>query len=100
MRGDVYLATAGTKTRPVVEISAPLIDRPLIAHLTTIDRAVPTQVEVLDITAAGVDRQCWINLLAVETFDRDRLGSPIGRIDPETLWQTCQALAVATGCDW
>ncbi|MDH4280280.1 MAG: type II toxin-antitoxin system PemK/MazF family toxin [Acidimicrobiia bacterium] len=100
MRGEVYLATVGTKTRPVVEISAPLIDRPLVAHFTTIDRAVPTQVAVVDVAAAGVDRQCWINLLAIEPFDRNRLGPPIGRLDPETLWGLCGALAIATGCDW
>jgi mRNA-degrading endonuclease toxin of MazEF toxin-antitoxin module len=99
MRGDVYLATAGTKTQPVVEISGPLVSRPLVAHLTTIERRVPTQVEVHDVAAAGVDRTCWVNLMAIEPIDRDRLGPAIGHLDPETEWLLCDALAIATGCD-
>lgn len=99
MRGDVYLATAGTKTRPVVEISEPELDRPLVAHLTTVDRDLPTQVAVIDIAAAGVDRTCWINMHAIEPIDRNRLGPRIGHIDDVTMWALCSALATATGCD-
>jgi len=100
MRGDVFVATAGTKTRPVVEISTPELSRPLIAHLTTTHRQVPTQIPVSDISAAGVNRECWVNLYAIETIDRYRLGPPIGRLDPETLHSLCAAIKAATGCDY
>lgn len=98
MRGDVFLATAGTKTRPVVEISEPELTRPLIAHLTTTDRRLPTQIEVIDLELAGVDRACWVNLYAIESIDRTRLGQPIGRLDNETLWRLCSGIQTATGC--
>jgi len=100
MRGDVFLATAGTKTRPVVEISEPELSRPLIAHLTTTQRRIPTQVPVGDISAAGVHRECWVNLYAIEVIDRYRLGPPIGRLDDETLRSLCPAVEAATGCDY
>ena len=98
MRGDVFLATAGTKTRPVVEISEPELARPLIAHLTTTERRLPTQVEVTDLVMAGVHRVCWVNLHAIESFDRNRLGAPIGRLDEEALRQLCSGIQAATGC--
>ncbi len=94
----MFLATAGTKTRPVVEISEPELARPLVAHLTTTERRIPTQVEVVDTGLAGVDRQCWVNLHAIEPIDRSRLGPSIGRLDEETLWSLCPALELATGC--
>lgn len=100
MRGEVFLATAGIKTRPVVEISEPELDRPLVAHLTTTERAIPTQIPVLDAVAAGVDRECWVNLYAIESIDRGRLGPPIGRLDSQTLWSLCGALEIALGCDF
>lgn len=99
MRGDVYLATAGTKTRPVVEISEPVLARPLVAHLTTVERSIATHVPVVDQLAAGVDRACWINAHTIEPIDRTRLGRPIGRLDDVTMWSLCSAIALATGCD-
>ena len=99
MRGDVYLATAGTKTRPVVEVSEPELDRPLVAHLTTVERDLPTHVAVADLAAAGVDRTCWINTHAIEPIDRNQLGRRIGQIDDVTMWALCAAFAIATGCD-
>ena len=98
MRGDVYLATAGTKTRPVVEISEPELARPLVVHLTTVERDLPTQIEVVDLDAAGIDRTCWVNAHAIESIDRRDLDQPIGRLDDVTMWSLCSAIAVATGC--
>lgn len=98
MRGDVFLATAGTKTRPVVEISEPELARPLIAHLTTTERQIPTQVGVTDPELAGVDRVCWVNLHAIESIDRVRLGPAIGQLDEDSLWRICSAIEIATGC--
>lgn len=98
MRGEVFVATAGTKTRPVVEISEPELDRPVIAHLTTVQRAIPTHVAVVDLELAGMERECWINVHAVEAIDRSRLGRPIGRLDSETLRAMSDALAIANGC--
>jgi mRNA interferase MazF len=93
-RGDVCWADLGDPRgsapgyrRPVVVVSSDRFNRSrirtvIVAAVTTSPRAAaaPGNV-VLEAGAAGLDRDCSVNLSALLTLDRATLDEPVGALD-------------------
>lgn len=86
--------------RPVLVLSRdavlPVLQRPIVAPLTTRVRGLPTEVP-LD-TADGLPRSCVVSLDNVQPLARSLLVDKITRLRPERLREACDALAFAVEC--
>lgn len=100
-RGEVWLAQAGRKRRPVVILTRrEVLDvRSLvtIAEITTSARGLSVEVE-LDHVAAGIDQRSVINCDGLHTVAQTTLTRQVGEIDAATLERVCRAVSYALGC--
>lgn len=100
-RGDIWLAEAGRKRRPVLVLTRPeVIDvRELVTvvEVSTSIRAIAAEV-ALDHAEAGLDRPCVVNCDGVHTITKSALTSYVGQVDEDTMTRVCAALAYALGC--
>ena len=69
----------------------------MVAPVTTVIRGLPSEVPLSK--DFGLDAPAAVNLDAVMTVSRFRLGDPAGRLGGEELSKVCAALQVAVGCD-
>ena len=100
-RGEIWLAHAGGKTRPVVILTrSEVIDvRHLItvAEVTTTVRGIAVEV-AFDHDEAGLDRNSVINCDGIYTVRRSSLSTRIGVLEHTTMSEVCWAVDYALGC--
>ena len=102
-RGDVrsYPADAGNERRLVVVLARngaiPFLRGIMVAPVTTVIRGLPSEVTLGK--DFGLEVPAAVNLDAVMTVSRLRLGDLAGRLGWEELNKVCAALQVAIGCD-
>jgi mRNA interferase MazF len=101
-RGEIWLYDfhKPDKRRPVVIISRQevieLIDTVMVAPVRSTIRGAPSEVVVG--TAEGLKHESGVSLDHVQTVEKSRLRSYVGRLGPTKMAAICRALAVATGC--
>lgn len=100
-RGDVWLAEAGRKRRPVLVLTrSEVIDvRELVtvAEISTTVRGLAAEVEI-DHTEVGLDRECVVNCDGLHTVAQSMLTTRIGEIGEIELRRVCRAVSYALGC--
>ena len=100
-RGEIRLARAGGKIRPVVLLTREeVIDvRSFItvAEVTTSFRGLAAEVNI-DPRGAGLDRASVINCDGLHTVAKSSLSDPIGAVDRATMAMVCRAVSYALGC--
>ncbi|MFV1991449.1 MAG: type II toxin-antitoxin system PemK/MazF family toxin [Acidimicrobiales bacterium] len=101
IRGDVWLAQVGRKSRPVLVLtrSEVIEARQLVtvAEITTTIRGLAAEV-TFDHVAAGLDRDSVINCDGLHTITQASLTSQVGNLDDDTMADVCWAVAYALGC--
>jgi mRNA-degrading endonuclease toxin of MazEF toxin-antitoxin module len=101
MRGEVWLAHAGRKKRPVLVLTrSEVIDvRQLVtvAEITTSIRGLAAEVEV-DSADVGLDRPSVVNCDGIHTVVQATLTGRIGALDDDTMRKVCAAVSYALGC--
>jgi mRNA interferase MazF len=87
--------------RPVLVLSRgavlPVLNRPLVAPLTTRVRGIPTELPLDE--ADGLPQPCVASLDNVQPLAAALLVERVTQLGPERMRQVCSALAIATGCD-
>jgi mRNA interferase MazF len=100
-RGDVWLAEAGRKRRPVLVLTrTEVLDvraMVTVAEITTSARGIAVEVE-LDHAAIGLDRASVVNCDGLHTVAQTMLTTRVGGVDSETLRRVCNAVSFALGC--
>ena len=102
-RGDVrsYSRDAGDGGRLVVVLARngaiPFLRGIMVAPVTIVIRGLPSEVALGK--DFGLEAPAAVNLDAVMTVSRFRLGEAVGRLGDEELEKVCAALQVAIGCD-
>ena len=100
-RGEIWLAQAGRKKRPVLILTRPeVIDvRELVsvAEVTTTIRGLAAEVD-FDHADAGLDRPSVINCDGIHTIHQGSLAARVGEVREETMTKVCSAISYALGC--
>ena len=100
-RGEIWLAQAGRKRRPVLILTRPeVIDvRELVtvAEITTSVRGLAAEVE-LDHRQAGLNEPSVINCDGLHTIGQASLTRQVGTVDDATMDNVCWAVGHAIGC--
>ena len=100
-RGEIWLAQAGRKRRPVLILTRPeVIDvRELVtvAEITTSIRGLAAEVE-LDHRQAGLDEWSVINCDGLHTIGKAAITARVGAVDDITMDKVCWAVGYAIGC--
>jgi mRNA interferase MazF len=100
-RGEVWLAEAGGKRRPVLVLTrTEVIDvRALVtvAEISTSARGLAAEVE-LDHAEVGLERASVINCDGLHTLAQSMLTSRVGEVDEPTMARVCSAVTYAIGC--
>lgn len=99
-RGEVWLAHAGRKRRPVLVLTRPeVLDvRQLVtvAEVTTSIRGLAAEVHVgADV---GLDRPSVVNCDGLHTVPQASLTTYVGAVGEDILENVCAAVAYALGC--
>jgi mRNA interferase MazF len=101
IRGEVWLAEAGRKRRPVLVLTrSGVIDvRALVtvAEITTTIRGIGAEVP-FDHRTAGLERESAVNCDGLHTVPQTSLTRRLGDLDDPTMRRVCAALAYALGC--
>ena len=101
-RGEVWLYEfhKPDKRRPVVVLSRQevidLIDTVMVAPVRVEDSWRPSEVVIG--TSEGLKHESGVSLDHVQTVEKRRLRSYIGRLSPAKMTAIYRALAIATGC--
>jgi mRNA-degrading endonuclease toxin of MazEF toxin-antitoxin module len=100
-RGEVWLAEAGRKRRPVLVLTrSEVLDvRALVtvAEISTTARGLAAEVQV-DHEEIGLERESVINCDGLHTVAQSTLTTRVGEIDVATLERVCAAVCYALGC--
>lgn len=100
-RGEIWLAQAGGKTRPVLVVTRPeVIDvRRMVnvAEITTTVRGLHAEVE-FDHAGAGLHRSSVVNCDGLHTVMKSSLTRRLGALDEFTMRKVCRALRYALAC--
>ena len=100
-RGEIWLAQAGRKRRPVVVLTrAEVIDvRELVtvAEVTTTIRGLAAEV-AMDQDDVGLDQLSVINCDGLHTIAQASLTTHLGEVGGETMRRVCAAVSYALGC--
>jgi len=100
-RGEVWLAEAGRKRRPVLVLTrTEVLDvRSLVtvAEITTSARGLAAEVHV-DHTSIGLDQESVVNCDCLHTVAQSALTTYIGHVDDDTMHHVCSAISYALGC--
>lgn len=99
-RGEIWLAEAGGKVRPVVVLTrSEVLDvRRLVtvAEVTTAARGLSVEVPVGE--GAGLDRPSVVNCDGLHTLAQTTLTERLGVLDADTMTRICRATSHALGC--
>ncbi|MEQ8716909.1 MAG: type II toxin-antitoxin system PemK/MazF family toxin [Acidimicrobiales bacterium] len=100
-RGEVWLAEAGRKRRPVLVLTRPeVLDvRTLVtvAEITTTIRGLAVEVGI-DHRAMGLERYSVVNCDGLHTLAKSMLTRRVGDVDDDTMGRVCSALSYALSC--
>jgi mRNA-degrading endonuclease toxin of MazEF toxin-antitoxin module len=100
-RGEVWLAEAGRKRRPVLVLTrSEVLDvRALVtvAEISTSARGLAAEVAI-DHQSVGLDRASVVNCDGLHTVAQSTLTQLVGDVDDATLDRVCAALSYALGC--
>lgn len=100
-RGELWLAGAGRKRRPVLLLtrSEVLDARSLVtvAEVTTSIRGLAAEVDI-DPSEVGLDRPSVINCDGLHTVAQASLTGPVGRVGDDIMRKFCSAVSYAVGC--
>lgn len=101
-RGAVYwLELPNEKRRPALVLTRdeaiPVMEKVVIAHLTSRVRGIPTEVP-LD-PDDGLPRDCAVSLDNLRAVPKGFLSDPIASLSGPRMHEVCRALAIATGCN-
>ena len=100
-RGEIWVAEAGRKVRPVLVLTRPeVIDvRTLVtvAEITTQLRGLLTDIDFA-FQQAGLDRKSVINCDGLHTIAQNSLTNYVGTVDEQTMQRVCSAISYALGC--
>lgn len=100
-RGEVWLAQAGRKKRPVLVLTRPEVldvrELVTVAEITTSRRGLAAEVGV-DHVEVGLDRPSVVNCDGLHTVPQASLTTYVGGVSDETMNNVCSAVAYALGC--
>ena len=100
-RGEVWLAQAGRKRRPVLILTrSEVLDvRSLVtvAEVTTTMRGLAAEVE-LDHEVIGLERDSVVNCDGLHTIAQAALTQLVGTVDEPTMERVCWAVSYALVC--
>ena len=100
-RGELWLAGAGRKRRPVLVLTrTEVLDvRALVtvAEVTTSIRGIAAEVEI-DHEQVGLDRSSVINCDGLHTVAQASLTSRVGAVGEDVMNRVCSAILYALGC--
>ena len=100
-RGELWLAEAGRKRRPVLVLTrTEVLDvRALVtvAEVTTSIRGIAAEVEI-DHAQVGLERSSVINCDGLHTVTQASLTSRIGAVGDDVMNRVCSAILYALGC--
>lgn len=100
-RGEIWLAEAGRKQRPVLVLTRnEVLDvRSLVtvAEVTSTMRGLAAEVPIDD-ELAGLDKKSAINCDGLHTVPQSMLTRHVGAIDNKDLQRVCAAIDYALGC--
>ena len=101
IRGEVWLAEAGRKRRPVLVLTrSEVLDvRALVtvAEITTSIRGLAAEV-LINHLEVGLDEESAINCDGLHTVSQASLTTLVGTLTQDTMQQVCTALSYALGC--
>lgn len=101
IRGEVWLAEAGRKRRPVLVLTrSEVLDvRALVtvAEITTSIRGLAAEV-LIDHLEVGLGEESAINCDGLHTVSQASLTTLVGTLTQDTMQQVCTALSYALGC--
>ena len=101
IRGEVWLAAAGRKRRPVLVLTrSEVLDvRALVtvAEITTSIRGLAAEV-LINHLEVGLDEESAINCDGLHTVSQASLTTLVGTLTEDTMQQVCTALSYALGC--
>jgi mRNA interferase MazF len=101
-RGEVwfYVFSKPDKRRPVVVISRQevieLIDTVMVAPIRS--RIIGAPSEIVVGVAEGLKQESAVTLDHVQTVEKRKLRTYVGRLAPVKMTALCRALAIAVGC--
>jgi mRNA interferase MazF len=100
-RGELWLAEAGRKKRPVLLLTRSEVldvrDLVTVAEITTSVRGLAAEVHV-DHAEVGLERPSVINCDGLHTVTQASLSGPVGRVGDDTMRKVCSAINYALGC--
>ena len=101
IRGEVWLAEAGRKRRPVLVLTrSEVLDvRALVtvAEITTSIRGLAAEV-LINHLEVGLDEKSAINCDGLHTVTQASLTTLVGTLTEDTMQRVCTALSYALGC--
>ena len=103
-RGEIWLYEfkPPDKRRPVLVLTRPevidLLRTVMVAPITSAIRGAPSEVPVG--VGEGLKGPSAVNLDHVQTVDRGLLRKYVGTLSASKMEAVCEALGVATGCDF
>ena len=99
-RGEIWLAEAGRKRRPVLILTRPQVidvrELVTVAEITTSIRNLAAEVPVPD--GVGIDEPSVVNCDGIHTMRQSSLTTRVGTVGDETLREVCSAISYALGC--
>lgn len=100
-RGEIWLAEAGRKTRPVLVLTRSEVigvrQLVTVAEVTTSIRGISVEV-ALDSASAGLDEMSVVNCDGIHTIKRSSLTQRVGAVGDATMTEVCRAVGSAMGC--
>jgi mRNA-degrading endonuclease toxin of MazEF toxin-antitoxin module len=100
-RGEIWLARAGRKMRPVLVLTRPeVLDvRALVtvAEVTTSIRGLAAEVPI-DHGEVGLDQPSVVNCDGLHTITQASLTTYVGQVGGPTMRAVCSAVNYALGC--
>lgn len=100
-RGEVWIAEAGRKRRPVLVLTRPdVIDvRRLVtvAEITTQIRGLAAEVPIVS-EEIGLDQPSVVNCDGLHTIRQSTMTRRVGSLPADTMRQVCWAVTYALGC--
>lgn len=100
-RGEVWLAQAGRKKRPVLVLTRPEVldvrELVTVAEISTSMRGLAAEVS-LDHGEVGLDQPSVVNCDGLHTVPQASLTTYIGGVSDETMSNVCSAVVYALGC--
>jgi mRNA interferase MazF len=101
IRGEVWLAEAGRKRRPVLVLTRTEVldvrELVTVAEITTTIRGIGAEVR-LDHRTAGLERESAVNCDGLHTLPQASLIKRVGELDHPMMERVCAALTYALGC--